>query len=891
MIFLLAFTFVRAQKGNLSGKIEDSETKSPLSGVVVRITTTPLSATTDDLGFFEIKGVPFGKYKIDISHPDFVTVISEVDINEPNVNLQPVSLKKNTGKDEQIEISAIMLDLEDESKGQTVSELLNSSEDIFVSQAGYIFGSMFFKHRGYDSENNTVLINNSDLSDPENGRVTWSNWGGLNDAMRNKDVFYATSSNPYSYGSFGGLTYMNTNASEYRKQLKVSYSATNRTYRNRVMFTWATGALPNGWALTLSGSRRWSQEGYVDGTFYDAWSYFMAVEKKLGTKHRLAFTAFGAPTERGQAAGTVLEANELTGSNYYNPNWGYQGGEKRNAKVKQFHEPVFILNHYWDMTPKTRLTTTLSYTFGEDNWSSLNWYNAADPRPDYYRYLPSYYPGDPATQSLITSQWANDPNVSQINWDRLYQINYLSNLNGQSARYALENNITKASQFNFNTFLRKDFNPHITGTGGVNLKIYKGEHYKEMKDLLGSNYWLDLDQYAQRDFPGDSSTAQNDLNNPNRKIYVGDKYGYNYAAHINKLNVWGQAEFTYDKFDFYAALSFTAVQYWRDGYMKNGRHPDNSYGKSTVYDFTNFGVKGGFTYKITGRHYASVNGFYQGRPPTFTNFFVSPRVRDDVVPHIANEKVFGGDINYIVRYPWLKARATYYYTEFADANEITSFYHDDLNTYVNFIMTGIGKFHQGLEFGAEIKATKTLSVIAVAALGEYRYNNRPETTIAFDNGSLPDTSFITYLKNFYIPQTPQTALTLGLKYNYKFWFFNVNGNYFDRGYVDTNPERRTQAAIMNLGYGDPLIKEITQQTMLKGGFTLDASIGKSIRIDYKYFININLSVTNILDNQDIQSGGYEQNRFDFDTKNVNKFPPKYYSYFGRTFFLNVFFRI
>jgi hypothetical protein len=234
---------------------------------------------------------------------------------------------------------------------------------------------------------------------------------------------------------------------------------------------------------------------------------------------------------------------------------------------------------------------------------------------------------------------------------------------------------------------------------------------------------------------------------------------------------------------------------------------------------------------------------------------------------------------------------TYYYTQFTDANEINSFYHDDFLTYVQFIMTGINKFHQGLEFGAEVKATKTLSFIGVAAVGEYRYTNRPETTISFDNGSRPDTAFVTYLKNFFVPQTPQTALSLGLKYNYKFWFLNINGNYFDRSYADFNPERRTQAAIENLGYGDPLIKEITRQQMLKGGFTLDASIGKSIMIDRKYFININLSVTNALDNQDIQSGGYEQNRFDFESKDVNKFPPKYYYYFGRTFYLNINFRI
>lgn len=891
-ILLLASTLLHAQSGVLTGKIFKTGTRTPVDQALVSIPTLNLSATTNAKGYFEIQNVPYGKHLIKITRANYDDYTLEVEVNSPRTELSSLTiLRPASSSDLAPDISIVMLDMEDETKDQSVSGLLQASDDVFASNAGYIFGSMFFKTRGYDSENGEVLISNADVSDPENGRITWSNWGGLNDAMRNREVYYGASANPFSYGTFSGMTYLNTRASDYRKQLKLSYSLTDRTYRNRLMLTYSTGALENGWAFTVSGSRRWSQEGYISATFYDAWSYFAAAEKKLGKKHSIALSVFGAPTERGQSAASMQETKDLAGTNYYNPNWGYQNGDKRNARVKQFHEPVFILNHYWDMNDKTRLTTTASYSFGEDNWTSLSWFNAADPRPDYYRYLPSYYKGDPRTQEIIRNNWANDPSVSQIDWDRLYQINYLGNLTNQPARYIVEKNIVKTNNFNFNSFLRREVSNHITVTGGLNVKVYKGDHYKVVDDLLGANYWLDIDQYAQRDFPGDSATAQNDLDNPNRKVTKGEKFGYHYAAFINRAGIWGQAEFSYNKFDFYAALSIGGVQYWREGYMKNGRHPDNSFGKSTVYDFLNAGVKGGFTYKITGRHFAYVNGFYQSRAPFYSNFFVSPRVRDDVVPSIVNENIYGGDINYAVRYPWLKGRLTYYYTRFTDVNEINSFYHDDYQTYVNLIMSGIDKYHHGLEFGAEVKATKRLSVIGVAAIGEYRYSNRPNTTIAFDNGSRPDTTTTTYIKNFFIPQTPQTAATIGLKYNINFWYFNFNANFFDNNYADFNPERRSQLAIANLGPGDPLIREITQQEKLKGGITLDASIGKSIRIQRKYFININLSVTNLLDNKDIQSGGYEQNRFDFETKDIGKFLPKYYNYFGRTFFLNVNFRI
>jgi len=121
----------------------------------------------------------------------------------------------------------------------------------------------------------------------------------------------------------------------------------------------------------------------------------------------------------------------------------------------------------------------------------------------------------------------------------------------------------------------------------------------------------------------------------------------------------------------------------------------------------------------------------------------------------------------------------------------------------------------------------------------------------------------------------------------------VNGNYYDKIWLDFNPLRRSQSGIANLGPGDPLIQTIIEQQQLDGGFTLDASIGKSIRLN-SYFLNINFSVSNILDNTNLTSGGYEQNRFDYTheylTYGIDKFPPKYYYAYGRTYFLNVGFR-
>ncbi len=902
LIFLASA--VQAQSGKVSGKVVQSDNGTPVPNVTVAIESLKLNAVTGTDGTFEIRNVPFGKYSVTVDHADYEGQPVTLEVNAAAVTLPDLMVKHKADTQEGIsELSTITLDMEDENKDQNVSGLLHSSEDVFTSTAGYTFGAMYFRPRGYDSENRGVRINGNDVSDAENGRVSFNDWGGLNDAMRNKTVYNYMSPNPFTFGNIGGITDIDTRASNYRKQIKLSYSLTNRTYRNRVMLTYATGLMKNGWAFTLSGSRRWSEEGYAEGTFYDAWGYFLAAEKKFG-KHSLALTVFGAPMKRGASSATMQEVYDLAGSNYYNPNWGYQDGKKRNARVRSNNEPYFILNHGWNISEKTSLTTSLNYSTGTTGYTSLNWYNSPDPRPDYYRYLPSYQFRDERktlsdtlqayfVASLVENRFKNNVNIRQINWDKLIFINQLAAMQGQQARYIVEKNVTETSQFLFKTVFNHEVNPHITTTAGLNFRLYDGEHYKVLDDLLGATYWVDIDQFNERDFPGDTSSMQNDLNNPNRVIREGDKFGYNYVAHNRNANLWAQGVFRYNKVDAFVAVSLTGTEMWRTGKYRNGRHPNNSFGDSEKHDFLNYGIKGGATYKVTGRHFIEATGFYLTRAPFFTNTFVSPRTRNDVVPELKSENIFGFDASYIVRYPWLNARLTYYYTRFFNGSEITSFYHDNYETFVNYVLYNIDRRHQGLEFGAEVKVTKSLSLIGVAAVGENIYTDRAKVNVSYDNGSEPDITSTAYIKNFYVPSTPQTALSGGLKYNYKYWYLDIDASWYDNAWLDFNPERRTSLAVAGL---DPTkdvntIKQISEQHRLNGGFSLDASLGKSIRIKYKYFININLSVTNLLNNTDLQTGGYEQNRFDFTTKQIDWYPPKFYYYYGRTFFLNVSFRM
>jgi hypothetical protein len=877
------------QSGNISGRIVEASTLRGLPSILISVNDRQV--LTDVNGDFVVLNTTTGKATLVISAAGFQTKTIEVEIssdtNLGELQFEPTSLAST---DNIPEINLSLLDMDDDARSQNISGLLHSSGDVFSSFASFTFGQAWFRTRGYDADFTPTYIGNSLINDSETGRTLWAIWGGLNDATRNSTFVNGLGTASNSFGSIGGVSNIITRPSQQRVQTKLTYSASNRSYTHRVMFTHSTGMMNNGWAVTASGSRRWGQEGYIKGTFYDAWAYYMGLEKKINERHSIELTAFASPVRRGMQGGSTQEIYDMLGTNHYSPNWGYQGGEVRNSRVRTMNQPVLVLNHYWKYNSSTDITTTASYMFGKTGTTALNWYNSADPRPDYYRYLPSWgelIELEPEAIEMTRQLWLNDPQKGQVNWDAMYQANYLAKIDGDPSRYIVEDRRNDMKNINLSTVINHRVNENLKINRGVELSDYTVNYFKTIDDLLGGSHWVDIDQFAERDLK-DDTIKQNDLDNPNRVVREGDKFGYDYNLRQQSGKVWISSEFTFRAIDFFLAGQLSSTTFWREGFMRNGRHPENSLGESIKHNFIDYGLKGGATYKFSGRLFLEGRLAYMTQAPYMRNSFVSPRTRDDVSPGLKSEKIFSSELSVHLRAPMVKARATVYHTEFKDQNQILTFYHDDYSTLVNHVMYGINTTHQGLEFGGEAHMFYDLWLQAALNLGNYRYTNRPQATIAFDNGSRADTTELIYLKNFFITGTPQTVGALGLKWvGPNYLFVNLSVNYFDDIYLSFNPERRTQMAIKNLGEGDPKIAIITEQEMLSGGFTVDASIGKSYRIMQKYFLQLNLSANNLLNNKNISTGGYEQLRFDFAEQNVDKYPPRYFYMIGTNFFLNV----
>ena len=900
-----SFTLL-AQNYTVQGLVLDMQGE-PLSDVIISYSDDNLSTSTKVDGTFSFQ-TPRGNISVHLEKAPFasqkltISVDADMIIAPIKMQLESAELKGN----DFIPLINLDEDSGEQDASQNISGILNASNNVFVEAAAYKFGPLRFRIRGYDSDNTAVSLNGIKMNDADNGRAYWSLWGGLNDVMRNRSTNIGLGDSFDHFGGVGGSSNIDTRAHNQRQQTRISYSLSNRTYRQRLMLTHSR-QLSDGFAYSVSASRRWAEEGYTEGAFYDAWSYFLSVGKKIGDAHQVNLTAFAAPNRRGKSGAAIQYVYDLAGSNYFNSYWGYQHGEKRNSRVAHYHQPVLQLSYDYKPSIKTTWTNTLSYQFGSNGSTAIDWYNAPNPSGDYYSKLPNLIE-DPTLRAKAEMAILNNPELLQIDWDGFYEANrnsfrVLEDANGVDgqdhsgnwSRYIVEDRRYDTKSFNAMTKVSQQLGELFKLQGSLSYQWYKKHNYKLVEDLLGGDYYVDINKFQTFD-PENPGTIQNDLNRPNRVLSEGDNFGYDYDSNIRNTSAWLQALYEGRKIEAHLALNGGLHQYWRTGHMKNGLFPDQSEGDSEKIQFNSYGLKTGLTYKISGRQYLFANAALMSRAPYFRNIYLSPRTRDLVFDAAGNEEIISGEAGYILNSPRIKARAITYYTTFKNQMTNRSFYLDNgltsTGTFVNFIMSGIDKQHMGLELAGEYIFDNGFSINGAAALGDYIITNRPQVSVIGDDSPeyLPELDGKTvYLKNFYVNGTPQTAYTLGLEYNSsKYWFATISLNYVDKIWMDFYPLRRTEEAVEMVERDSDTYKYIIHQDPGQGGFTLDIFGGKSWRFK-DYYLYLNIGVNNILNNQSITTGGYEQYRF--RTHSPYDFPTRYYYAYGANYFINLSFRL
>lgn len=777
----------------------------------------------------------------------------------------------DTKKEDFVTLSGLQLD--DDSDAQLVSGLLHSSNDVFTNKATFGFRASRFNIRGLRSDHYTVMMNGVPMTDPELGFTLWSNWGGLNDITRRPETQTGISQNDFFFSGIGGYSNIDVKASTKRPGTRISQALTNRSYRHRTMVTHHTGVLKNGWSVSASGSLRWADEGYVPGTFYSAGSYYLSIEKKINDKSDFGVVGFGAPSVVGRAGISTQEAYDLKGDDFYNSYWGYQNGEKRNSRVRNSHKPTAMLWYENRLNEKSMLRASAFLQSGKYSQSRLNWYEGNDPRGDYYRYLPSYVINNQAEYEAAVDDWENNETTGQIDWDELFDVNrdnfvQVQNVGGDPAnvvsgirsQYIVEDNHIDPTMYGISLGFNHDLSEKTSLDFSINTNSYKSENYQVVKDLLGGDFWVNVNQFILRDY--DEATAQNNVAEYNQIIKEGERFGYDYNLHMNKAEVFGQIENKGEKLDLYLGLTAGTSSFYRDGQIENALFGEESIGKSETSTFTYGGVKAGGVYKISGRHFIEGNVNYSTRPPRPRNSFISPRTRNQVADNLSNEKIMAYDLSYIIRHPKMKLRASWFAAAIDNQVRIMNVFLDgDIFAFGTLRMEDVDFLNTGIELGIERNLSQTWVASGALSVGEFIYNNRPKATFIIDSENTVEfEDRLIYMDGFKQGRMPQTVANLEIEYvSPKFWRAGLEYNMFYDVWLDPNPIRRTAEMLESVDGSDAAeIANVFDQQKLNNGGSLNFSASKSWKLKDKFLLAV-LNVNNVLNDTDFITG-FEQIR-------------------------------
>ncbi|QVY64788.1 carboxypeptidase-like regulatory domain-containing protein [Polaribacter sp. Q13] len=905
-LLLASFSVVNGQS-IVKGIVLDNDSKKPIKDVLVKIKNTSKNQFTDLNGNFIIRNFQNGKVILELKLVGYETQNIPIETSGQTLDLGSIFLFKEVIENQDLSLITLTDDElnDDASSADNISGLLQSSKDIFLRTAAYEFSSSFFKIKGLDSGNGKVLINGVEMNKVYDGRAQWGNWGGLNDVLRNQEFRNGLTPSDVTFGGLLGSTNMNTRASEQRPGIKIAYSSSNRSYQHRMMATYSSGMLKNNWAFTFSGSRRIGNEGFNDATSYNAYSFFTSIEKKLSDKSSINFTGIYTPNRRGKSSPNTQEVFDLKGIKY-NDYWGFLNGKKKNSRIKEVSEPILMLNHYWNLSKKTAINASIAYQFGKIGNSRIDYNGGSNPSAAYYQNLASYFLRYDDFEGAYTAE-NNFKNDGQINWNRIFDANNTNKDSGLENAYVLYEDRNDDKQLTINSILNTEINENISINGKIEYKQLRSHNFASVIDLLGGEGYLDIDPFGANE-----EEKQNDLLNPNRIVKEGDEFKYNFNLNSTIIAAFTQAQFRYNKTDFYAALNVSSTTHQREGLYKNGSFSESSLGKSEAQKFMNYGFKTGVTYKFTGRHLVDLNVAYISAAPTIRNTFSNSRENNNVVLDLQSEKILSTDISYVFRSPIITSKVTAYYTSVKDATEISFYFADgvggDNTAFVQEILHGINKKHLGLELGLEAQVTSTINLKGAAAIGQFTYDNNPNLylTTEADTESLV-AGFVngfkdfgkTNLKNYKLAAGPQKAYSLGFEYrDPDYWLIGATLNFFSNTFIDVSPLNRSQNFYTDddglpfLEYDNEISKGLLEQEKFANYSVVNLIGGKSFIIK-KYYISVFATVNNLL-NKIYKSGGFEQGRNAnyrqlLEDKSLDKpvFGNKYWYGRGATYFMNV----
>lgn len=608
---------------------------------------------------------------------------------------------------------------------------------------------------------------------------------------------------------------------EERTSMGFTFSSRNMPYSINLA---TAQKFARGWALASYLSARTGRDLHIDGLFGNSLKFNAIATKKFKKEQLLSLGIFFNPSMRSTRSATTKEALRLMGNNLYNPAWGYQNGKVRSARIRREIMPTAFIGYEGKVGNLTRLNIAIAATAGIEKYSGLDWFDTQTPLPDNYRYMPSYFADEEDIFHETENSWiTNDTRYTQIDFDRLIATN---RINGGKATYAISDRVERLVA----TTLRGEATTSLKSgyiSYGIEAKLHNSRNYKQMRDLLGAKYTMDID-YFLLDDDTFGNFLQNNLDRPNRRIAEGDRYGYDYAMRRHNISLFGTYHYSANRanIDIAAAVGYTDIS--RRGFYRKELFKDNSFGTSRHIQFAPYALRISADYTISNNHYIRGIIAANAQPCDAEDLFLQSQYNNRIIDNPTPCSCYDAEFEYIFLRKSLRISTTLFVSAELNNTQVRHLYDDLSSEYADIVTSNIDHLRYGLEAEVSYHFADHFRLSAAIMAGRFQFIDNARVSIYSDAANIVYANNIeSHTKGLSIGGMPQVAALAGLSYYNRGWFANINFNYAGLHYIEPSATMRTER-VLRMSTSAEQRAELMAQERLQDAFTIDISLSKSL---------------------------------------------------------------
>jgi hypothetical protein len=772
LLLVLLGGFSAFGQGTVSGTVMDSELGGPLPGANVIEAGTTNGVITDFEGNFSIT-VTNNQGSLEVSYVGYETktisyklsggsqALGTVSVSQSAASLDEVILVGSgviqvaEGRKTPIAVSTIRAEeISMKSAGNVeFTEVMKNTPSVYVANQGSGFGDSQIFLRGFDDSNTSFLLNGQPINSQEDGRMFWSNWSGMSDVANAVQVQRGLGASKLAIASVGGTVNIISKTTDKKEGGFVRFLSGNDSYVKGTI-NYNTGMSESGWGFSVLLDHWQGYRKYAEGTQGAGQTYMFSVGYQASDKSVFNFLITGAPQYHDQNFSQNQEVYDEFGGKY-NPNSGFLDGERYTERRNYYHKPVANLNWDYEINEKTSLSTVAYASWGRGGGTG----GLGRGRVRFNEDQPGAVRQEIDFETIRT----NNINTADANGNGNFGDSYIrrSSVNNHNW-YGLLSNLSYEANENWDLSV------------GVDARLYKGDHFRQVNDLLGLNGFTDNfgtdrpDDYTfTEEFDADPWSALFDTADEANRTQ------FDYSENINYVGGFGQAEYATERFSAFFQGAVSTQSFQRTGrFTGNEINGVNGLGESEKISKLGYNLKGGVGYSTTDASTFFVNGGFYSRQPYLDNIFSDIRNSNAIVsPEIDNEEITSYEAGYRYASGKLRINIDVYRTEWGNRFVSTGGQTTDaegVDVFFTDRFTDVTQIHQGLEFDFEYSLNSdAFRLRGYGSIGNWKFDGETPFTRqdneTFEFIELDDN--VLDLSGVKVGRAPQTSFGAGAVWN------------------------------------------------------------------------------------------------------------------------------